>query len=242
MLAQKIAVVTGANRGLGLEVARRLGAEQCQVVMVGRQAGAIETAAAVLEAQDGHAYQPFVADVTQAQDVARLAAFVKGRYGHVHILVNNAGVFLEPHDFSDPSSGSALTVAPELLAATLATNTVAPLRLIQAMVPLMRPTGWGRIVNVSSGMGQLSEMGGQWPGYRASKTALNALTRILAAELRGSGIKVNSVCPGWCQTDMGGGDALRSAEEGAASICWAALLPDDGPSGGFFRDGKALDW
>lgn len=242
MLAQKIAVVTGANRGLGLEVARRLAQERCQVVMVGRQVGAIETAAAVLEAQEGVACQPFAADVTQAADVARLAAFVKERYGHAHILVNNAGVFLEPHDFANPESGSALTVAPELVAATLATNTVAPLRLIQAMVPLMRPTGWGRIVNVSSGMGRLSDMGGYWPGYRASKTALNALTRVLAVELQGTGIKVNSVCPGWCQTDMGGEDAQRSAADGAASICWAALLPDDGPSGGFFRDGQPLDW
>ena len=88
----------------------------------------------------------------------------------------------------------------------------------------------------------LSEMGGGWPGYRLSKAALNALTRIAAAELGGSGIKVNSVCPGWCRTELGGDDAPRTAAEGAASIVWAALLPDDGPSGGFFRDGERLDW
>ncbi|HAM23184.1 MAG TPA: short-chain dehydrogenase, partial [Actinobacteria bacterium] len=91
-------------------------------------------------------------------------------------------------------------------------------------------------------LGQLSEMGGCWPGYRMSKAALNALTRLTAKELEGSPIKVNSVCPGWCRTDMGGKDAARSADEGARGIVWAALLPDDGPSGGFFRDGQAIDW
>ena len=106
----------------------------------------------------------------------------------------------------------------------------------------MLEQGWGRIVNVSSGMGQLKDMGGLWPGYRMSKAALNALTRIAADELGPGGIKVNAVCPGWCRTDMGGRSAERSVDQGAEGIVWAALLPDDGPTGGFFRDGKAIDW
>jgi NAD(P)-dependent dehydrogenase (short-subunit alcohol dehydrogenase family) len=110
----------------------------------------------------------------------------------------------------------------------------------QALIPLME--GKGRVVNVSSGMGQLSEMNGCCPGYRLSKTALNAVTRILADELLGTGVKVNAVCPGWVRTDMGGSDATLSVEEGARGIVWAATLPDDGPSGGFFRHGEPIAW
>jgi NAD(P)-dependent dehydrogenase (short-subunit alcohol dehydrogenase family) len=110
------------------------------------------------------------------------------------------------------------------------------------LVPLMRRNGYGRIVNVSSGMGQLSEMDGGYPGYRISKTALNAVTVILARELEGSNIKVNSVCPGWVRTDMGGDNAPRSTEQGTETIVWLATLADDGPSGGFFRDRKLIAW
>jgi NAD(P)-dependent dehydrogenase (short-subunit alcohol dehydrogenase family) len=122
----------------------------------------------------------------------------------------------------------------------LETNTLGALRVGQALIPLME--GNGRVVNVSSGMGQLSEMNGCCPGYRLSKTALNAVTRILADELLGIGVKVNAVCPGWVRTDMGGADAELSVEEGARGIVWAATLPDDGPSGGFFRHGEPIDW
>ena len=107
---------------------------------------------------------------------------------------------------------------------------------------MMIAGGYGRVVNVSSGMGSLSDMGGRSLGYKASKTALNALTRVLAGEVKGEGIKVNAVCPGWVRTDMGGPSASRSLEQGASGIVWAATLPEDGPSGGFFRDGKPLDW
>jgi NAD(P)-dependent dehydrogenase (short-subunit alcohol dehydrogenase family) len=110
----------------------------------------------------------------------------------------------------------------------------------QALVPLMQ--GSGRVVDVSSGMGQLAEMNGGYPGYRLSKAALNALTRILADELKGTGVKVNSVCPGWVRTDMGGADAPRTPEQGAETIVWLATLPDDGPTGGFFRDRQPIPW
>ncbi|MBE2258790.1 MAG: SDR family NAD(P)-dependent oxidoreductase [Rhodobacteraceae bacterium] len=241
MLAQKLAVVTGAARGIGAAVARDLAAAGCLVLMVGRNAEAIDEAARQLR-DSGHDVLAHVADVTDASAVAALAARLRREFGRADILVNNAAVFLERKDFALPQAASVLVVDPEMVAATHACNALAPLRLIQAIVPLMRENGWGRIVNVSSGMGQLSEMGGCWPGYRMSKAALNALTRLTASELEGSPIKINSVCPGWCRTAMGGNGAQRTADEGAKGIVWAALLPDDGPSGGFFRDGKAIDW
>jgi NAD(P)-dependent dehydrogenase (short-subunit alcohol dehydrogenase family) len=114
--------------------------------------------------------------------------------------------------------------------------------MCQAFLPLMKKNDYGRVVNVSSGMGQLNDMGGAWPAYRISKTALNALTRIFAAELAGTNVKVNSVCPGWVRTAMGGRSATRSLQEGAAGIVWAATIEDDGPTGGFFRDGERIEW
>lgn len=241
MSAGKLAIVTGAARGLGLAVARDLAAAGCRVLLVGRRREAIEAAVASLCAA-GHDAVGHVADVAAAADVAALGARLRSEFGRADILVNNAGVLLEPRDFINPRGAGLLDVEPEIVAATFATNALAPLRLIQAVAPLMLEQGWGRIVNVSSGMGQLKDMGGLWPGYRMSKAALNALTRIAADELGPGGIKVNAVCPGWCRTDMGGRSAERSVDQGAEGIVWAALLPDDGPTGGFFRDGKAIDW
>ena len=241
MLAQKLAVVTGAARGIGFAVARDLAAAGCMVLMVGRSAETIEDAARQLR-ESGHDVLVHVADVTDASAVAALAARLRREFGRADILVNNAGVFLEARAFAVPQAASVFVVDPEVVAATYACNALAPLCLIQAVVPLMRENGAGRIVNVTSSMGQLSKMGGFWPGYRMSKAALNALTRLPARELEDSAIKVNAVCPGWCRTAMGGPDATRSADEGARGIVWAALLPDDGPSGGLFRDGQPIDW
>jgi NAD(P)-dependent dehydrogenase (short-subunit alcohol dehydrogenase family) len=123
----------------------------------------------------------------------------------------------------------------------LDTNLLGAWRVTQAVLPLLRASPAGRIVNVSSGAGALTDMGGGTPAYRTSKAALNALTRILAAELRSDAILVNAVCPGWVATDMGGAGG-RPVADGAAGIVWAATLPDDGPTSGFFRDGRAIDW
>jgi len=122
------------------------------------------------------------------------------------------------------------------------TNTYGAIRMIQRFVPLMKQQNYGRIVNLSSGMGQLSEMNGGWPGYRLSKTALNAVTRIVADVLQGLNILINSVCPGWVKTDMGSPDAELSVEEGADTILWLATLPDDGPTGSFFRERQRIEW
>jgi NAD(P)-dependent dehydrogenase (short-subunit alcohol dehydrogenase family) len=172
--------------------------------------------------------------------VKALARNLEQAYGRIDVLVNNAGIFPEGSDPAIAKNPSVLTVPPEMVLQAFEANTLGPYRLCQALVPLLKDGG--RIVNVSSGMGELTDMQGQYPAYRMSKTALNALTRILSQELAGRGIKVNSVCPGWVRTEMGGANATRGIPEGIQGIVWAATLPDDGPSGGFFRDGKPLPW
>ncbi|HOB60577.1 MAG TPA: SDR family oxidoreductase [Candidatus Competibacteraceae bacterium] len=239
--AKPVAVVTGANRGLGLETARQLAKRDIRVIVTSRNANRGEAALDRLLAEGLDVlFHPL--DVVAEGSVAELGAFIHSRCGRVDILVNNAGVFLDSHGGDEVGSSSVFTTSLETLTMTLKTNLYGPLLLAQELVPLMKQQRYGRIVNVSSGMGQLSEMEGKSPAYRISKTALNALTRILAAETQGHNILVNSVCPGWVRTDMGGPQAERTVEQGVAGIVWAATLPDDGPTGGFFRDGAAIPW
>ena len=232
----KIAVVTGANRGLGLETCRQLAQRGLRVILTSRDPDKGKAAQESLREQ-GLEVQAHPLDVTDAQQIQRLAGFVSDEYGRLDVLVNNAGVFRDPYQ---PPGNSVLEADIEIVRASLETNLYGPLRVSQALIPLMQ--GEGRVVNVSSGMGQLAEMNGCCPGYRFSKTALNALTRILADELKETRIKVNSVCPGWVRTDMGGSEADRSVTEGTDTIVWLATLPDDGPSGGFFRDRQPIPW
>ncbi|MDS4040159.1 MAG: SDR family oxidoreductase [Candidatus Competibacter sp.] len=238
-----VAVVTGANRGLGLETARQLAKLGVRVIVTSRSPSRGEAALEKLRAEELDVVL-HVLDVTSESSVAELGAFIHSRCGRVDILVNNAGVFLDSHGSEDADAGgtSVFTASLETLTASLKTNLYGPLLLAQELVPLMKQQHYGRIVNVSSGMGQLSEMEGKSPTYRISKTALNALTRILAAETRGYNILVNSVCPGWVRTDIGGPHAEKTVEQGASGIVWAATLPDDGPTGGFFRDGQPIPW
>lgn len=237
MSERPVAVITGAYRGLGLETGRRLAGLGYQVVLTGRR-GAEGDAAALALAAQGLAvrFQPL--DVTDESSIQALAAHLRETEGGLDVLVNNAGIFPDPPP--DSGESSAFSANLDAVRRGLETNTLGPLRLCQVLIPLMQ--GRGRVVNVSSGMGQLAEMNGCCPGYRLSKTALNAVTRIFADELQGTGVKVNSVCPGWVRTEMGGSQAPLSVEEGAAGILWAATLPDDGPSGGFFRNGEPIAW
>jgi NAD(P)-dependent dehydrogenase (short-subunit alcohol dehydrogenase family) len=239
--AQRIAVVTGANRGLGFETARQLARLGQRVVLTGRREQ--ETAAAAERLQrEGLAVDWRVVDVRDDEAIGQLAAYLERQYRRLDVLVNNAGEFFESADKRGGRSASALETPREILLRSFDNNAAGAFMIAVTLTPLMRRHDYGRIVNVSSGMGALSDMNGQWPGYRLSKTALNAVTRILADELADTGIKVNSVCPGWVRTDMGGTDATRSVAEGADTIVWAATLPDDGPSGGFFRDRKPIPW
>jgi NAD(P)-dependent dehydrogenase (short-subunit alcohol dehydrogenase family) len=234
-----IAVISGASRGLGFETCRQLGRHGYRVLLTARDHGRGAAAAAALQ-DEGLKVEFYPLDVTDTESVQALAGHLDREYGRLDVLVNNAGVFLDPMPPEDPSASSVFRADIATLRYSMETNAYGPLRLCQALIPLMR--GRGRVVNVSSGMGQLNEMNGCCPGYRFSKAAINVLTRILADELRDTHIKVNSVCPGWVRTEMGGANADRSVEEGADTIVWLATLPDDGPSGGFFRDRKPIPW
>jgi NAD(P)-dependent dehydrogenase (short-subunit alcohol dehydrogenase family) len=231
---QRIALVTGANRGIGFEICRGLARLGIHTILTGRDESKARAAAEKLAAE-GLDVRPHQLDVTDPQSVERLRAVVVSEYGRLDILINNAAIYVDDRH-------SLLTVDLGVMQRTMDTNVYGPLRLIQAFVPLMKQAGYGRIVNVSSGIGELSSLGPSYPAYRLSKIALNLHTRVLAGELRGTGILLNAMCPGWVRTEMGGPSASRSPEEGADTAIWLATLPDDGPHGGFFRDRKPIPW
>lgn len=235
MAERRIAVVTGGNRGLGKEVCRQLAQGGDHVVLCSRDREKGEQAALEL-GREGASVDVWTLDVSRQGSVDELARWLRERGGRVDVLVNCAGVSGGGYD------RSLLSVGDEEILETLQTNFFGALRLCRALVPLMKDRGYGRVVNVSSGMGQLSDMGAGSPAYRVSKTALNVLTRVLARELEGTDVLVNSVCPGWVRTDMGGARAPHSVEEGARGIVWAARLERGGPSGGFFRHGEPIAW
>ena len=228
-----VALVTGANRGIGLEVARQLAQKGMTVIMGTRILEKGLAAAEKLPEGEGRV-MPYQLDVKDYKSIDQLAKWVEQEFGHFEILVNNAGIL---YDTWQRASTADLNVVQE----AYATNTLGAWRVCQALLPLIRQSQSGRIVNVSSGAGSLASMGAGTPAYSTSKAALNAFTRLLAAELEGTGILVNAVCPGWVATEMGGAGG-RPVADGAAGIVWAATLPDDGPTGGFFRDGQPLSW
>ena len=228
---ERIALVSGGNRGIGLEVCRQL-AERGYTVVVGSRDE--ERGRAAVEGLEGNAI-PRQLDVSEAGSVDRMAAFLEEEFGRLDILVNNAAI-------SNDEGQRGVDADLDRVKESLEANLFGAWRLCEMAIPLMRRNGYGRIVNVSTGLAALEDMGGGSPGYRVSKTALNALTRILASELRGSGILINAVNPGWVQTDMGGSDATRPVEEGAEALVWAATLPNNGPTGGFFQDRRPVPW
>jgi NAD(P)-dependent dehydrogenase (short-subunit alcohol dehydrogenase family) len=230
----RVALVTGAYRGIGLEVSRQLARRGFTVVLTARDSGKAEAAADNLKGQGLEAVAAAL-DVTDERSVEDAARFVTERFGRLDVLINNAAIL---YDDWQRAENANLDTARE----AFETNTLGPWRVALALLPLLRRSEHPRIVNVSSESGSLASMGGGTPAYSISKAALNVLTRKLADELRPSRILVNSVCPGWVATEMGGPDAPRTPEEGAASVVWAATLPDSGPTGGFFRDGEPLPW
>jgi NAD(P)-dependent dehydrogenase (short-subunit alcohol dehydrogenase family) len=229
---QRVAVVTGANRGLGLEIATQLARLGLLVVLTARD-GRKAAAAADSLARIGLAVRPGVLDVNDDASVARLQAAVLADLGRVDVLVNNAGI---GHDFGRPAAGADL----ELVADHLRTNVLGSWRVTNAFIGGMLHSGYGRVVFLSSGMGATTEVGGGSPGYRVSEAGVNTLVRMLAAETAGTNVLVNAVCPGWVRTDMGGPNATRTVEQGADTAVWLATLPDDGPTGGFFRDRQPI--
>ena len=238
----QVALVTGASRGIGFEVCRQLGELGMTVILSGRDPEKVGEAAKTLAA-DGLEVSPKTLDVSSDESVRQVAGEVEREYGRLDVLVNNAAGYA---DWSEMPSAADLSSALQLLG----TNLLGPWRTCQAFLPLLRRSVHGRIVNVASGAGShgdqqfgLTTNHGATASYGISKAALNALTAKLAAELEGSGILVNSVCPGLTATAPGmEAMGARPVPEGAASVVWAAVLPDDGPTGGFFRDGKPLPW
>jgi NAD(P)-dependent dehydrogenase (short-subunit alcohol dehydrogenase family) len=231
----RIAVVTGGNKGIGFEICRQLAGKGVNVVLAARDESRGLGATQQLQAQGLNViFHPL--EVTDAKAVQRLARYLDATHGGCDILVNNAGVALDRY------SMSVLDTPVQLFRDTLETNVYGPLMLCQALVPLMLRRHYGRVVNLSSGMGQLEDMEDGSAAYRMSKAALNALTRMVAAATAKSGILVNALCPGWVRTDMGGRHADRGVEKGAETAIWLATLPANGPTGGLFRDRKAMAW
>jgi len=222
----KTALITGAYRGLGLETARQLSDRGWRVILTARrkEQGAAATAklknALFLEL-----------DITNNSSVSRAAKQVS----ELDVLINNAAII-------EDGDEDILAISPELIARTISTNALGSLRVSQAFIPLLCGSGGGRIVNVSSGAGQLSDTGTWAPAYSASKTTLNAITCLLAAALKDKGVAVNSVSPGWCRTEMGGPAAPRSVEEGAAGIVWLAADAPQNKTGLFWRDREVIPW
>lgn len=229
----KIAVITGANRGLGWGAARKLAKEGYELVLLGRNLAAIEKKAGELERESGVRAHSIPIDLSQDSSIERAAHMIRERFSTgIDLLINNAGIF--PESASESYDAAKVKEAMQV-------NALGPLRFTVLLGPLLMRKR-GVVVNVSSGMGGLADMQGEFPGYRLSKTALNAATRYLSQEWKDAGVRVNSVCPGWVKTDMGGPGAERTIEEGVSSILWAAKVPAEGPTGGFYRDGKSLDW
>lgn len=231
---ERIALVTGANRGIGFETCRQLARKGFAVILTARDEEKGMKAAATLEGE-GLKVFAHALDVTDDASIEKARLWTEERFGRLDVLINNAAIL---YDSWQRAVGADLKIARE----AFETNVLGAWRMCRAFAPLLRRSRSARIVNVSSESGSLATMGGDAPAYSVSKAALNALTRLLSDDLRADRILVNSVCPGWVATEMGGPQAPRNVEEGARSVLWAATLPDSGPTGGFFQDGKPLAW
>jgi NAD(P)-dependent dehydrogenase (short-subunit alcohol dehydrogenase family) len=234
MAERRVALVTGGNRGIGLEACRQLAQLDIRVILAARDAAKGAAAASGLKS-GGLQVEARVLDAASAQSIRECMTWVRNEVGRLDVLVNNAGIMLEDAD-DDPLEEL------EIMRDTMQTNVYGPLLLSRLAIPIMKSRRYGRIVNLSSSMGALSEMGAGYIAYRVSKAAINVITRVVAAETEGMGILVNSLDPGWVQTSMGGARAPRTPQQGADTITWLATLPDSGPTGLFFRDRKAIPW
>jgi NAD(P)-dependent dehydrogenase (short-subunit alcohol dehydrogenase family) len=238
-MKEHVALVTGSNRGIGLEIVKQLATKQITVVLTSRNSAKGEAAVRKL-AKDGiKRVVPMGLDVSSQASVNRILDKVEKTFGRLDILVNNAAILIDKDDVTASNANL------ETVKITLETNLIGAWRMCKAFIPLMKKNSYGRIVNISSGAGEFEHLAssrGYWPAYSVSKTSLNALTVMLASELRGTNILVNAVCPGWVRTDMGGPNATNSVEEGAVTPVWLATLPDGGPTGYNYYEKKQSRW
>ena len=234
MADERIALVTGGNRGIGHEVCRQLAQRGLTVVLGSRDIAKGVAAARGLIGAGGKVAARQL-DVANVQSIRECMTWVRKDLGRIDVLVNNAGIMVDESE-ADPIEEL------EIVRETMQTNVYGHLLLSRIAIPIMKSRRYGRIVNLSSGLGSLNEMGAGYIAYRMSKAGVNVVTRVLAAESQGMGILVNSVDPGWVRTDMGGRGATRTVAKGAESVVWLATLPDNGPTGGFFRDRKTVPW
>lgn len=230
---QKIVLVTGSNRGIGLAVVKGLAAQEHTVILTSRKPKDGERALQKLGNPTSVYYHQL--DVNDSQSVKDLFQFTQQKFGKLDALINNAGINYDTYQNVENADLEDVT-------RTWETNTLAPWRMIQIFLPLLRKSSAARIVNVSSGAGSWADQNGSTPGYTVSKLALNGLTLAFAKRLASENILVNAVCPGWVRTDMGGANAPRSTEKGAETIIWAAQLSDDSINGKFLRDKKEIPW
>ncbi len=231
---KRIAVVSGANRGIGFEICRQLAGCELTVILTARDEAKGRAASETLR-QAGLDVLFHQLDVADVASIERLAKYLEAEFGRWDVLVNNAGVLID-------RKKTAANVDLDTFRKTMEVDLYGAMLLSQAALPLMRKHGYGRIVNVSSDLASLHHMSAGYPAYRVAKAALNAFTRVMAAELAGTNILVNAATPGLVRTAMGGPNAPSSVEEGADTAVWLATLPDGGPTGGFFRDRKPARW
>jgi NAD(P)-dependent dehydrogenase (short-subunit alcohol dehydrogenase family) len=231
-MKEKVALVTGANRGIGFEVVRQLAELGYSVFLGSRNLSKGKAAVSDLNHPSKKIYA-LELDVLNDESVKKAKNELMHKYEHLDVIVNNAGILYD-------NWHSITNVDFNIIREAFETNTLGAIRVTNTFLPLLQKSERGRIVNVSSEAGSLASISPNTPGYSISKVALNAVTRMYAEKLRPENILVNSVCPGWTHTDMGKGG--RPVSEGAASVVWAVTIHDDGPTGGFFRDGKSLDW
>jgi NAD(P)-dependent dehydrogenase (short-subunit alcohol dehydrogenase family) len=230
----KVALVTGGNRGIGYELVKQLAFNGFKVILASRDQEKSREAALKLKKLDLDVVF-MVIDVNNQESIRQGAITINERYGKLDVLINNAGVYLDENK-------KLLNMDPSILEKTMATNFFGAYYVIHSFIPLMEKQGYGRIINISSEYGAMSEMSYQGVGaYKLSKLALNGLTQLVAAEIKGD-IKINAVDPGWVSSDMGGPSAPRTPKQAAESILWLATIGPEGPNGGFFRNGRRIDW
>jgi NAD(P)-dependent dehydrogenase (short-subunit alcohol dehydrogenase family) len=236
MMEKKIALVTGANKGIGFELVKELAEKNFTVILTARDAKKGKAASDELKKKNLDVIFHQL-DVTSEKSVETLKTFLEKEFGRLDVLVNNAGIFPDKN-----FDAEGLKVKVETIREGMETNVYGALRMCQMAVPLMRKIKHGRIVNISSGMGQLIEMEGGCLAYRTTKTALNVVTKVFSQELANENILINSACPGWVRTDMGGKNAAKSVEEGAETPMMLATFPDGSPTGQFYQEGEIIPW